>query len=61
MAIEEKQVNVIPRDSFMERYQNELFRFQKGIERKCPESLQQRMNHLLPIATKKTRDEEIES
>lgn len=61
MAIQETEVSVIPTDTFMERYQLEMFRFQKGIERKCPSSLQKRMSHLLPLATKKTRDEEIES
>jgi hypothetical protein len=61
MAIEERQVSVIPRDSFMERYYLEMYRFQKGIERKCPEGLQKMMSHLLPLATKKVRDEEIES
>jgi len=51
--IEERQVTVIPQDTFTERYFNELFRFHKDEERKCPAGLQVRMSHLLKLKTNK--------
>jgi hypothetical protein len=47
--IPEQEVIVIPTETFMERYQLEMFRFRKGEKRKCPIGLQKRMCHLLPI------------
>jgi len=49
MAVIENMVWVTPKESFVERYQLELFRFRKDEKRLCPESLAVRLSHLLTI------------
>jgi len=51
--IEEKQVEVIPTDTFMERYGIEMFRFRKDEKKRVPEGLQKRIPQLLTLVKPK--------